>query len=135
MAWIKNASSTPINQNSGTVPNMSGALLSWFQKMIFGLVVKTVSGFQVVETETQVSFMGVWQPLTGRQLLMKPEGQRQWDWYWVHSDPSLNLKVDDVIIYLGKQYRVMAKKDYSLYQYIEWHLVEDYTGSGPTVAP
>lgn len=132
MSWIKNASNTPLNVNSGTLPDMSGALLNWFQKMTFGLVVKTVSGFQVVETMEEISFMGVIQPLTERQLLLKPEGQRAWSWYWVHSDPSLNLKTDDVIIYLERQYRVMAKKNYSIYQYQEYQIVTDWTGSGPT---
>lgn len=135
MAYIKNASSTPINANSGTVPNMSAALLNWFQPMTFGLLVKTVSGFQVVETEVPISFKGVWQPLSGRQLMLKPEGERAWDWYWLHSDPTLNLKVDDIIVYLGTQYRVMSLKDYTLYQYKEWTLVQDWTGSNPKVVP
>lgn len=135
MSYITNASSTLLNQNSGTLPNMSAALLNWFQAMTFGLLVKTVSGFQVVETETPIAFRGVWQPLTGRQLMLKPEGERGWDWYWLHSDPSLNLKIDDVIIYLGTQYRVMSLKDYTLYKYKEWTLVQDWTGSDPKVAP
>ncbi len=129
---IKNGANTPINANSGTLPNMTAALLNWFQQMTFGVVVKTISDFQVVETMTEVSFMGVWQPLTGRQLMMKPEGERQWDWYWLHADPSLTLKIDDIIIFLGVQYRVMTQKNYTLYGYVEYTLVNDYTGSGPT---
>jgi hypothetical protein len=74
----------------------------------------------------------VWQVLTDKKLMMKPEGQQAWDWFMVHSQPQLNLEVDNVIIYRSKQYRVMAKKDYSLYGYIEYHLVDDYTASGPT---
>lgn len=132
MSSILNAKNTPLNANSGTVPNVSGALLNWFQKMVFGLVTKTIQDFQVIETVVQINFMGVIQPLSGRQLMMKPEGQRQWNWIWVHSDISLNLKIDDVIIYLETQYRVMTKKDYNIYGYIEWTLVNDYTNSGPT---
>lgn len=135
MSWIKNASNTPLNQNTGTVPDMSGAMLNWFQPMTFGLVTKTAVAGQVVETEDDIDFMGVIQPLSGRELILKPEGQRAWTWIWVHSDPSLDLKVDDTITYQSKQYRVMAKKNYSLYQYIEYHLVTDWTGSGPTVNP
>lgn len=132
MSWIKNASNTPLNANSGTVPDMSGALLQWFQPMIFGIVTKTVTDFQVVETVNDVKFMGVWQPLSLRQLMLRPEGERAWSWYWLHSDPSLDLHVDDIVVYLTKQFRVMAKKDYSLYQYQEYQLVQDWTGSGPT---
>lgn len=133
MSFIKNAANTPLNENSGTLPDVSGAMLNWFQPMIFGIVSKVISGFQVVESMVEINFMGVWQPLSGRQLMLKPEGQRAWSWWWLHSDPSLDLKVDDVVVYKSKQYRVMAKKNYSLYQYIEYHLVTDWTGSGPTV--
>ena len=135
MSYIINGSQTPINANSGTVPNMSAALLNWFQPMTFGLLVKEVSGFQVVETETPIEFRGVWQPLSGQQLALKPEGERGWDWYWLHSDPSLNLKLDDIITYLGTRYRVMSQKDYTLYKYKEWTLVNEWTGSDPRVAP
>lgn len=129
---IKQGKDTPLGSNSGTVPNMSDTLLNWFQQMTFGVVTKTAKNFQVYETMEEVSFLGVWQVLNARQLSMKPEGQQAWDWFMVHSQPQLNLNTDNVIIYLGKQYRVMAKKDYSLYGYIEYHLVDDYTASGPT---
>lgn len=130
---IQNGKNTPLNTNSGTVPNLNDALLDWFQQMTFGIVEKTVENFQVIETQTQVAFMGVIQPFTERQLLIKPEGERARSWFWVHADPSLILKTDSVVIYLGKQYRVMSNKDYRLYGYVEYQLVLDYTGSGPEV--
>lgn len=135
MIPIKNAKDTPLAANTGTVPDVSGAMLNWFQPMTFGLVTKTVEGFQVVEVEDAISFQGVWQALTERQLMLKPEGQRAWSWYWLHAQPTLDLKTDDVIQYLGVQYRVMTKKNYKLYGYIEYHLVQDWTGSGPVVSP
>ncbi len=131
VGWIKNGSNTPLNQNSGTLPDMSGALQNWFMPMTFGLVTKTVIDFQVVETMTPINFMGVIQPLSGRDLMMKPEGQRSWNWIMVHSNPSLDLLPDSVINYLGVQYRVMVKKNYKLYQYKYYELVQDFTGSGP----
>jgi hypothetical protein len=130
---FKQGKDTPLNAAAGSVPQMGGALLSWFQPMIFGVVVKTVAAFQVVETMEQILFQGVWQPLNAKRLAMKPEGQQAWSWFWVHSDPSLQLNVDQVVQYLGVQYRVMALKDYKLYGYMEYELVEDYTGSGPQV--
>lgn len=133
MSFIKNGNTTPLNANSGTLPNMTDALIDWFQPMEFGLVVKTVSGFEVVETVTPILSLGVWQPLTKRQLMMKPEGQRSWPWYWIHAAPGLDLPPDSIFIYLGVQYRVMARKDYKLYGYLEYEVVRDYTGAGPTV--
>lgn len=130
---IAQGKDTPLNANSGTVPDMSDALLDWFQPITFGVVTTVVDNFQSVQTQVQTSFQGVWQPFTDRQLLLKPEGQRAWSWFQIHADPSLTLNVDSVIIYLGKQYRVMTHKDYSLYKYVEYHVIEDYTGAGPAV--
>lgn len=132
--WIKTGSQTPLNQQpQGTLPNVESAMTNWFQPIVFGIVTKTVEGFQVVENMVEISFRGVIQPLDGRKLELKPEGQRQWDWLMVHSDPSLNLELDSVLEYLGTQYRVMSKKDYSQYGYVYYEIVNDYTGSGPEV--
>lgn len=128
---ISNAKDTLLNQNSGTLPNMSDALLDWFQKMTFTRIVKNIVNFQVVETPTNTDFQGVWQPSSPQALLMKSEGQRQWKWFTVHADPSLHLDPDEIITYLGTQYRVMNKLDYTEYAYIEYELIQDYTGSGP----
>ena len=131
MSTIQNASQVPLNAQAGTVPNVSGAMTDWFQPMVFTTIVKTTVGFQLVETPTNVNFRGVIQPLMGRRLEMKPEGQRGWNWQLVHSDVSLKLTVDEVITYLGVQARVMTAKDYSLYGYLEYEIVLDYTGAGP----
>lgn len=128
---VFNASAVPLTSNPGTLPNMGGAMLDYFQPMVFTNVAKSVVGFQNVETPTTVNFQGVWQPFTDQQLNMRPEGQRQWLWFTLHADPSLALMPDDVLDYLNVQYRVMMKRDYTEYGYIEYHLVNDYTGSGP----
>ena len=49
----------------------------------------------------------------------------------LHSDPVLDLEVDDVVNWNGTQTRVMTKKNYALYGFIEYHLVQDWTGAGP----
>lgn len=122
-----NAKDIPLNQNSGTVPNVSVAMQNWFQAMIFSIITKTVVNYKVVETKVDMNFRGVWQNLSPQQLQLKPEGQRAWRWYQVHAEISLQLYPDQVINYLGKDYRVMARIDQALYGYLEYHLVEDYT--------
>ena len=131
---FKNAASTPLNENSGTVPNVEVAMLNWFQKMTFTRVIKTQENFLTIETAEDFNFQGVWQPFTAQQLSMKPEGQTAWKWFTVHAQVGLILIPDEVITYLGTQYRVMEKTDYKEYGYVEYHLIQDYTGSGP-VAP
>lgn len=128
---IANAKDTPLNVRTGTVPDVSGALKDYFQPMTFTKVQKSVAGFQNVEQPLPINFWGVIQPLSERQLVLKPEGERAWTWLMLHAEPSLTLQVDDVLVYLGKQTRVAARKDFSLYGYVEYQLVQDWTGSGP----
>lgn len=121
-----NANSRPLNANTGTVPDMSDTITEWFQPMIFNLVTKETTAFQDVETSDEINFMGVWQPLEAQKLDIKPEGQQAWTWFQVHAWPALILKPDQIIKYLGVEYRVMKKLDYTLYGYVEYHLVENY---------
>lgn len=129
---IQNGKDTPLNENTGTVPQMADALQSWFQPMVFGIVSKVVINSVVVETKTSVSFQGVWQPFTETQLQLLPRGQRDWTWFMVHSTPELVLQTDMLITYLGTQYRVMKIWPYELYGYRQYDLIEDFTGGGPT---
>lgn len=128
---IQNGINIPLTFQQGTVPNMGEGLTDWFQVMTFTKIVKTVVGFQLLETPTDITFMGIMQPYTGRQLSLLPEGQRAWNWQTLHSQPVLTLFVDDVVTWNGKQVRVMSRKDYGLYSYVEYSLVLDYNNSGP----
>ena len=56
---IINAKDIPLNQGTGTVPNVSGAMRNWFQTMTFEQVTKSVVNFKVVETKVSIDFMGV----------------------------------------------------------------------------
>lgn len=134
MGIIVLGANTPLNQQpQGTVPDVSGALQDRFQNMTFEQVTKTQVGFQVVETTTPISFFGNIQPFTERQLLLLPIGERAWSWYWLQSTTAIDLKVDDVVIdAMGRQYRIASKKNQTLAGFLEWKLVQDWTGSGPT---
>ncbi len=131
MATISNGKNVPINVRTGTVPNMSGALLNWFQPLLFARVTKETIDFQVVETMEPINFRGVIMPMEGRQIEIKSEGERYWNGILVFSDTSLQLRPDDVIKFLGTQYRVLGQKNYAIYGYLEYTLVSDWTGSGP----
>lgn len=133
MTVIQNAADTPLNeQPSGSLPQMGQALYDWFQPMVFMLVTKSTVAFQAVEVGENISFQGVMQPFTTRDLLLKPEGQRSWTWKWLHAETSLQLNTDEVVTYQGTQYRVMGLKNYAEYGYLSYELVQDWTGSGPT---
>lgn len=134
---IGNAANIPLNAQQGTIPNMGGVMLDWFQQITFGLITKATIGFQLQETVTNITFWGIVQPLSGRNLEMKPIGERKWNYLEVIAQASpagavLELNIDDVLLFAGIQYRVIAQKDYSLYSYIYYELVENYTGDVPT---
>ncbi len=128
---IQNGADTPLNVKTGTIPDVSGGMFDWFQPMTFTQIVKSTVDFQLVELATDITFRGVIQPLSNRDLQLKPEGQRAWTWLLLHAQTVLTLQVDDVVKYLGVQTRVMARKDYTLYGYFVYELVQDWTGSGP----
>jgi hypothetical protein len=128
---IQNGKDTLLNQKQGSVPNMSDTLDGWMQPMSFERLTKTVINFVVQEVSEVITTEGVIQPFKDEMLQMKSEGQRDWKWWKLHTKPTAELKVDDVIVYLGAQYRVMHKKDFKLYGYFEYDMIEDYTGSGP----
>lgn len=77
--------------------------------------------------------MGNIQPFSTRQLMLRPEGERSWSWFTVHAPLGLSLANGDTIEYHNKQYRVMAKKDLAFGGFEEYHLITDWTGSGPIV--
>lgn len=128
---IANGCNKPLFDKSGDVPDVSGALQSYYQSITFEPVTKTVTGFQVVEQGAPINFRGTIQPLSERALQLKPEGQRAWTWFLMHSDPVLTLQVDDVVMWRGTPTRVMSRKDYGLYGFVEYSLVQDWTGAGP----
>jgi len=131
---IWNASDVPLSSNPGTLPNLSNSICNWFQLIVMEQLVKTIVNFQVVETTTPLMFQGIVQTFTPRQLMMKPEGQRAWKWKSVICWPSVILKPDDVLLYEGLQYRVMATFDWKQMGFIEYHIQSDYVDSGPEVA-
>jgi hypothetical protein len=121
---IKNGKNTLLNQSSGTLPDVSGAMKNWFQTMTFTTIVKEIVNFEVVETKTDIIFEGVIQPFSKQDLQMKPEGQRAWKWYTLHTTTALELDPDEEIEYLGVTYRIKAKGIYRAYGYYEYELVE-----------
>ena len=81
----------------------------------------------LVTTEQKISFVGVWQPLKDEDLQFKPEGQRSWEWIWIHAKSgTLNLQTADKVVFNNKRYKVMSVKDYSLNGFIEYQLVRDF---------
>lgn len=117
------------NLKSG-MPNMSETLTGWETSLELEIVRQSIVDGDAVMTTQRVAFQGCWQPLQMEQLQFMSEGQRSFDWYWIHAKAgSLNLQTQDKIIYNGKRYKVMKIKDYSLNGYIEYDVILDFEDS------
>ena len=108
------------------VPDTSGSMRAWFQKLTLIRIIKQVIDYEVKEASQPFTTSGVFQPLSGRTLEMKPEGQRAWQGMELHCENGLTLKTDEVVEYRGTRYRVMNCKEYSAYGYSYYELVNDY---------
>lgn len=113
------------------MPNMAGTLSGWQVPLQLIKRKQSVKDGDVSFEDETINFMGVWQPLRDEQLMSKPEGQRSWSWFWVHAVAgTLNLNTADKIIFNGKRYKVMNKKDYSLNGFVEYEVILDYSADG-----
>lgn len=133
-ATLQNGSNVPLNFQQGTVPNMMEALTDYMQVLSFEQVTKTPTAFELVETIVTTTFSGLFMPYSPRELALIPAGQRAWSWYHLFTLLPLTLQVDDVVVFPqlnNKQTRVIYRNDFALYSYLEYKLVQDWTGSGP----
>lgn len=131
---IRNGCNYPLINQAGTVPNMMESITDYMQKLSFEQLVTTVVGFESVQTPTITQFFGVFMPFVPREQTLLPEGQRAWTWIRLYTILPLTLNVDDVVVFPqlnNKQTRVMFRNDYGLYSFIEYKLVQDWSGSGP----
>lgn len=108
------------------MPQMAATLDGWEIPLTLVKITQGISEGELVTTETTINFMGVWQPFSYQQLLLLPEGQRDWSHYWVHTKSDIGLNTADKIIFQGKRYKVLEKKNYSLNGFYEYHIIEDY---------
>jgi hypothetical protein len=109
------------------MPQMSAAFGGWAQRVTFVRRVQQIVDDGLVSyNDVAFTFRGTVQPLSPKQISLKPEGQRAWEWLQVHCFSNAQLEPNDQIVYNGKIFKVMGKLDYSLNGYVEYHLVADY---------
>lgn len=109
------------------MPQMKAAFAGWFSNITVVRIAEEITDGFVETTETEVTFKGTFQPLDPEQIQLKPDGQRSWQWVQIHClTGSLNLETNDRILFNDTKYKVMNVYDYSLNNFIEYHLVRDY---------
>lgn len=106
---------------------MSAAFSGWTMPITLVVIKqRIIEGFNK-DVGSNKTFNGTIQPLSPKQLILKPEGERAWEWIMIHCETGeLLLDDGDRIVYNGKTYKVMGNNDYSLNNFNEYHLVRDY---------
>lgn len=112
------------------MPQMNTTLVGWKVPLTLIRVTQDVIDGDLQTVETEIRFEGVWQPLKDEALELKPEGQRSWEWIWIHAESSsLDLNTADKVKFNKKRYKVIEKKDYGLNSFVEYQLCRDYESS------
>lgn len=128
---INLSQNTLMNNTNSQLPNMSTTITSWFLDISFYTVERKMQGAEWVEDKgTELKTKGVVQPPNNEQLKILPEGSWSWRWLWVHCLPDLKLDTNQFVYYDDVKYKVMAKKDWSKYGYVEYQLLEAYQAQG-----
>lgn len=117
------------NANLSNLPQLNRPIECWQIPITLIRIKQSIVEGDKVETQEEIEFRGVVQPMRAEDLQFKPENLRSWRWLWIHAlAGTLNLQTNDKIIFNNVRYKVMAVKDYSIYSYIEYELVEDFGG-------
>lgn len=123
---ITSAKNKRLSQN---LPNMSQTIIGWFQPITFVKISREIVDYEQVLTETTIKTQGVVQPYKPEPLEIQQAGTRSWIWQDMHCLPDVVLNTDEIIIYKNVKYKVLFKKDYTEYGYVEYMLCEAFEGA------
>ena len=116
-----------MNMINGVLPDVSDTLTGWEVDIEGVFVEQETVDDEIIEEKTIKRLKGTLQPLRTQEVVLKPEGQRAWEWYQIHVKSSYPLlRTEQKIRIANTNYKIMAVKDYTLYGYIEYHTVKDY---------
>lgn len=117
-------------KNISGMPQMKAAFSGWQSNITVQHITQEIENGFVKQNERCVCLKGTWQPLSPEEIALKPDGQRSWEWIDLHIEGNKILfATNDLVIYRGIKYKIMAVKDYTLNNYSEYHLVLDYQES------
>lgn len=109
------------------MPQMKAAFAGWTKPITLQIIEQTVVDGFIQDSPRNFTFTGTIQPLQPNKIMLKPEGQRAWEWLQIHCVAStLELKPNDRIIYNDCIFKIMAQNDYTLNNFIEYHAVADF---------
>ncbi len=115
-----------LDQMTG-MPQMGAAFSNWTTKITLKRIAQKIIDGLVSEETENITFQGVVQPLSAKQLALKPEGDRAFQWLQIHClTTTQDLVTNDRIEYAGQKYKIMNVWNWQLNNFIEYHAVEDF---------
>ncbi len=123
---IPSANRLPVSETASALPSLRSTLVGWFRPIVLGRVTTNLVDGEALRVVREQTCRGMVQPFGPRELKLKPEGERSWNWQMLHTDPSVSLKDGEEFSVKGVKYRVMSQKNYSEYGYVMYELVQDY---------
>ena len=120
------ANKLPASQAATGLPTVRSTLTGWFRPLVLGQVTKSAVDGEIHEAVKELACRGVIQPFGPRELKLKPEGQRSWNWQMLHTEPNVALRDDEEFLIRGVRFRVMSQQNWSEYGYITYELVQGY---------
>lgn len=117
-----------INQLSANLPDVSEVMNGWEVPMVANYVTQTLVDGAVVDTEVNKPIKGISQPLKAEEIALKDEGQRSWNWVLVQVREDIygELYPTQILIINSIPHKIMAKKDWTLDGYREYHVIRDF---------
>lgn len=111
----------------GPLPQMNGAFKGWKSSLFLIQTTQVMVEGEVTLTTSETPFEGVKQPMSAKQIALKPEGQRAFQWFTLHVDNSeLNLDVNDRVKFNDTEYKIMEIWPWNDAGFIEYHMIERY---------
>ena len=117
-----------INQLSANLPDVSEVMNGWEVSMTANYVTQAVVDGNVVDTPVVKNIKGISQPLKAEEVALKDEGQRSWNWVLVQVREDIygELFTTQILIINSIPHKIMAKKDWTLDGYREYHVIRDF---------
>lgn len=109
------------------MPRIQAAFSNWTSGITLIRRTQSVVDGLTVFTDSKIPFRGVVQPLSPKLLMLKPEGERAFQWLQIHcAAKCIKLDVADQIVFNKMKYKIMLQNDYSLDGYMEYHACQYY---------
>lgn len=113
---IFDGASKPLSYDNIGIPNVADVVQGWLKPLVAQFVKKSIVDGDVVEEMTPIGFNGMIQPLSGYELSILPEGERDWEWVKIFTDYA-DFNNDDRFFLVDKWYRIMKKRPFERYAY------------------